>query len=378
MIFTVLVLLLTLQGCGMMSNRTTTVVMPGSATSFAFVTNSGSGTVSALAIDSSGHASTIPGSPLTAGAGAEFMAFDKVHNFLFVTNQGANTVSAFSVNTGTGMLTAVPGSPFAAGTTPLGIAADPMGRFVFVGNQNGGTVSVFSINSATGTLTQITGSPFTGVTNPFGLTVNPSGTFLFVSNFNAGSGAGNTVSTFAIDATTGALTQANPSFATSNPAGITAPIGLATDGKLLFVGDHMAESVVSFNINASNGALSPASALPAPASSCGASCHHNPLRLTVDSMDRFIYWTNVQAGTVASFNINNGALAAVAEVPTGQHPFGLALDPSGNFLFVVNKSDNTISSFSVNANTGMMSAVAGSPFPEGGSAPTDIVIVAKQ
>jgi 6-phosphogluconolactonase (cycloisomerase 2 family) len=372
-----LILLLS-QGCGMMSGNHFMTTAPGQTMSFAFVTNSGAGTVSAFAVSASGSLSPISGSPFTAGAGAEFMALDKVHNFLFVANQGANNLSAFSVNTGTGMLMAAPGSPFATGATPLGVAVDPMGRFVFVGNQNSNSVSVFSINGTNGALTQVPGSPFTSVTNPFSLTVNPAGALLFVSNFNGSAGTGNAVSTFLIDSATGALTLAGAPQATSSPAGITAPIGIVTDGTFVFVGNHMAESVVPLTVNGVSGTLSPASPLPAPAASCGVSCHHNPLRLAVDPKDKFIYWTNVQAGTLSTFNINNGALMAVSETPTGQHPFGLALDPSGSLLYVVNKADNTISGFSVNSSTGMVLPVSGSPFPEGSQAPTDIVIVAKQ
>jgi 6-phosphogluconolactonase len=372
--FAVIVLLL--QGCGMGRNMLMSG-MPGPTTSFAFVSNSGSGTVSAFAVSSSGSLSAISGSPFAAGAGAEFMALDKVHNFLFVANQSANSLSAFAVNTGTGMLSAVPGSPFATGATPLGIAVDPMGKFVFVANQNGNSVSVFTINGANGSLTAVPGSPFTGVTSPFGLAVDPSGAFLFISNFDGNAGTGNTVSTFSINAGTGTLTSADPSLATSTPAGITAPIGIVSDGKFLFVGNHMAESVVPFSIKETSGALSPLAALPAPASGCGVSCHHNPLRLAVDPMDKFIYWTNVQAGTLSAFNINNGSLMAISEVSTGQHPFGLAFDPSGALLYVVNKADNSISGFSVNTSTGMVAPLPGSPFAEGSSAPTDIVIVAK-
>ncbi|HZR28522.1 MAG TPA: beta-propeller fold lactonase family protein [Terriglobales bacterium] len=350
----------------------------GQPTSFAFVSNMGSGTVSAFAVSGSGNLSAVPGSPFPSGPGAEFMALDNVHRFLFVSNQSSNTISAFSVNTTTGMLTRVSGSPFATGATPLAVAVDPMGKFVFVANQDGNSVSVFSINSSNGALSELPGSPFTGISNPFGVTVSPNGAFLFVSSANASLGTGNTVSTFAINPMTGSLTLSASPSATSNPPGITSPIGMATDGRFLFVGDHMAEAVAPFSINASSGALTPVSSLPAPGSGCGVSCHHNPLRLAVDPMNKFIFWTNVQAGTLSAFNINNGSLTAITEAPTGQHPFGLAFDPSGSLLFVVNKVDNTISGFSVNSNSGMVSPLAGSPFPEGNSAPTDIVIIARQ
>jgi 6-phosphogluconolactonase (cycloisomerase 2 family) len=358
--------------------NSTMMTAPGTTTAFAFVSNSGSGTVSAFAVSSSGGLSPVAGSPFAAGAGSEFMALDKAHRFQIVANQSANNVSGFAVNASTGVLTSVPGSPFATGAAPLGLAVDPSGKFVFVANQSSNNVSVFAINAANGALTPVAGSPFSGVATPFGVTVDPSAAFLFVSSFDGGTGAGNTVTTFSIDPSTGALSLADPALATSSPAGFTAPIGMVSDGKFLFVGNHMAESVVTFGINGTSGALTPTSPLPPPAAACAGSCHRNPLRLAIDPMDKFIYWTNVQAGTLSAFNINNGKLAFISEVSTGQHPFGLALDPTGTLLYVVNRSDNTISGFSVNTSTGMTSPLSGSPFAEGSNAPTDIVIVAKQ
>ncbi|HEY6253288.1 MAG TPA: beta-propeller fold lactonase family protein [Candidatus Angelobacter sp.] len=350
----------------------------GPASSLAFVSNSGSGTVSAFTVSTSGSLAPVPGSPFTAGAGAEFMAFDSVHNFLFVSNQSANSLSAFSVNTSTGMLTAVPGSPFTTGSRPTGVAVAPMAGLVFVGNQNDSSVTVFSMNTSTGMLTPAAGSPMTGISNPFGLAVNPAGTFLFVNNFRDDpSGGANAVSTFHINAN-GSLSAVGTPFATSSPAGITSPVGLVTDGQQLFVGNHMAESVVALQINSGTGALSSTSTLPAPGSGCSTSCHNNPLRLTVDPMDKFIFATNVAAGTVSTFSINSGSLSAMSTAATGQHPFGVATDPTGSFLFVVNKVDNNLSAFSINASSGMLSPVGGSPFSGGGlNAPTDIVVVKK-
>lgn len=156
-------------------------------------------------------------------------------------------------------------------------------------------------------------------------------------------------------------------------------MGLAADpgGKFLFVAEHMAQAIVPFTIDPTNGALTPASALPTPPASCGVSCHNNPLRLAVHPNNQFVYATNVQAGTVSAFNIVTGGLSPIAEFPTGQHPFGVALDPHGGFLYVANKIDNNISAFSVNAATGMLLPVSGTPFPSGGSGPVGIVIVPK-
>ena len=368
---------LLVSGCG--STNTHSPSAPAQTASFAVVSNSGSGTVSAFAVSSTGGLSLVSGSPFTAGAGAEFMAFDSVHKFLFVSNQLANTVSAFSLNTSTGALSPVPGSPFATGARPTTVVVDSMGRFVFVANQAANSITVFSIGAG-GVLTRVAGSPF-AANSPFGLTISPAGTVLYASNFPDSQTIDfNTVSAFTISPN-GALTAISGSpFADANStSGFTAAIGLLADpsGKFLFVADHMAESVVSFNVNSATGALSPISALPAPATSCGTSCHHNPLRLAVDPRDQFVYWTNVQNGTVSTFNINSGNLAFVEETGAGSHPFGLALDPTGSFLYVVNKVDNSISGFSVNSSTGMLTPISGFPVAEGASAPTDIVIVPK-
>ena len=253
-----------------------------------------------------------------------------------------------------------------------------MGRFVFVANQAADSISVFLIG-ANGSLSPAPGSPF-AASNPYGLAVNPAGTVLFANNFPDSQVSDlNTVSSFQIGAN-GALTPvAGSPFATANSAGFASAIGLAADpaGKFLFVGDHMAQAIVPFSIT-SSGALTPVSALPTPAPSCSVSCHNNPLRMTVHPNDQFVYATNVQAGTVSAFRMTNGVLSSVAEVPTGQHPFGVALDPTGGFLFVVNKADNTISAFSVDSSSGVVSAIGGSPFSGGLNAPTDIVVIARQ
>jgi 6-phosphogluconolactonase len=364
-----------LNGCGMSGN---VAVSPTAPSSFAFVTNSGSGEVSVFAVSKSGSLSLASGSPFPAGAGAEFMAFDAVHKFLFVSNQAANTVSAFSVNASTGMLTPVPGTPFNTGARPTGIAVDPLGRFVFVANQASDSIFVFLI-AANGSLAPVAGSPFAAA-SPFGLAINPAGTVLFANNFPDSMASDlNTVSSFQIGAN-GLLTPVSGSpFSTANSAGFASAIGLAADpsGKFLFVGDHMTQSVVSFNVGVS-GTLTPVMPLPTPAPSCSVSCHNNPLRLAVHPNDQFVYSTNVQAGTVSAFRMVNGSLSSIADVPTGQHPFGVALDPTGTFLFVVNKVDNSVSAFSVDATSGMVSPLSGSPFSGGLNAPTDILVVASQ
>lgn len=364
---TFLITLPLMNGCG---GGMKTAVAPGATTSFAFVANSASGNLSVFAVGDNGVLSPV-GRPVAAGAGAEFMAVDPIHNFLYVSNQNANTLSAFAVNTSTGSLTAVAGSPIATGATPHGVAVDPAGRFVFVGNQGDNSVSAFAINATNGALTPVPGSPFIGIDSPFGVTVNPSGAFLYVNNFGS-----NTVSAFRIDSISGTLAAA----ASPSPTGQT-PMGLIADpnGKFVYVGNHMGNSVTAYSVAPGSGSLTPVGGAPSNAGACSVSCHSEPLRLAIDPAGQFAYVSNVGNNTVSAYSLNNGTLTPVsASLPTGQHPFGVALDPTGSFLYVVNKVDNTISAFSVNAPQAMFTSVPGAPFPAGGSGPVGIVIVAKR
>jgi 6-phosphogluconolactonase len=360
--------LLLVNGCG---GGMKSATIAGGTTSFAFIANSGSGNVSAFAVGTNGVLLPLAGSPFQAHAGAEFMAFDSVHQLLFVSNQNANDLSAFSVNRSTGGLTPVAGSPFLTGATPHGVAVDPAGRFVFVGNQKDNSISVFTINATNGALTPIPGSPFKGVDSPFGITMNPAGTVLYVNDFNA-----NTVTALQIDSASGALSPTVALFVTGQT-----PISLIADpnGKFLYVGNHMGNSITAYGVNPSNGALTPVGGQPNSSGACSVSCHTNPLRLAIDPTDHFAYATDVGNNTVAAFSLNNGTLTPVAPpAPTGHHPFGVALDPSGKFLYVVNKVDNTVSAFVVNSTQGMFASVPGTPFPAGGNGPAGIVIVPKQ
>lgn len=361
-----------LNGCSGGMSRST-MAPAAIISSFAMVSNSGSGSISVFGVSPSGDLSQIPESPFPAGAGAEFMALDSVHKILFVSNQNSNNLSVFSVNTSTGNLSPVPGSPFATGLNPHGVAVDAAGKFVFVGNQDDNTISVFSINATNGALTPVSGSPFFAG-SPFGLTVNPAGTFLFVNNINS-----NTVSGFQIDSISGALNIVpGASFATGQT-----PIAITADpnGKFLYVGDHMQDTISAFNVDPASGALTRTSGPTAASQGCTVSCHDSlrPLRIAIDPADKFAYVTNVGGNSVSAFSLSNGALFPVsAPVATGQHPFGVALDPSGNFLYVVNKVDNNISAYAVNPGTGMFSPLSGSPFAVGSNAPTGIVMMLKQ
>ena len=128
-------------------------------------------------------------------------------------------IDAFSIDS-TGALTLLQGAPFSVGNglpnSILSMALDPAGHFLYALDEINGalSMSVFAIDSSTGVLTQIQGSPFpadqkfsngtgTGAQGP--IVIDPAGKLLYV-------GCGNPdMEVFSIDASTGALTAASAS-----------------------------------------------------------------------------------------------------------------------------------------------------------------------
>jgi 6-phosphogluconolactonase len=114
----------------------------------------------------------------------------------------------------------------------------------------------------------------------------------------------------------------------------------------------------------------------------------NPQGILTDPKHQYVY-VLLDAGPLApggiqSYSISNkGILAALQEPstttnisgnvpvnPTGVHPLSMTMD--GGFIFVANAGSNNISAFSLDETTGLLTEVAGSPFPAG-TAPVSVV-----
>ncbi len=93
---------------------------------FAYVTNTGSVTVSGYAIGSDGSLTLLDPDGVTAvtGAGSSPIDADVSHNsrFLFVLNAGTDSIAGFGINGGDGSLTSV-GETFGLPASSVGLAS---------------------------------------------------------------------------------------------------------------------------------------------------------------------------------------------------------------------------------------------------------------
>ncbi len=179
-------------------------------------------------------------------------------NFLFVATRG-NTVSGYSIDSSTGALREVRGSPFATkGYPPVDVHIDGAGKFLFVEGSSGGaapqsSLTGYAIDPDTGALTQVSEIP---MTNQFARSraavFQPNDGALYIPTLTDGLHA------YAIDRTNGALSSvpgmpyhfphnAVPEKGVFDPSGLTMFIASHRDGT--------PAQVSAFAVDATTGAL---------------------------------------------------------------------------------------------------------------------------
>jgi 6-phosphogluconolactonase len=278
-------------------------------------------------------------------------------NFLYVTNFIANTVSGFNIDHTSGALapvgTAV--SPSPTGPAPVALGTDSAGKFLYVLTQGSATVpaaiSVFSIDQR-GLLTAAAGS-VAAPASPLALVVSPAANFLYVA-------AANTINVFSI-ATDGSLNAAAGGF--TAPAGSNIPqMVIEPKGKFLYAPDSINNAVFSFSIGA-DGSLTPVAGSPFAAGT-------QPVSVAVDTGNQFLYTANEGSNDISAYTISSGALTQVKGSPFASTPGGttpaqpvfLTVDASNQFVYIGNQGPENISAYNINAVDGTLVAVKNMPF----------------
>jgi 6-phosphogluconolactonase len=305
-----------------------------------------------------GALQSLKGSPFTLDAGST-IAFTPNGQFAY-----SNLGGEFSLNTTTGALTQFG----TAGTNGDNddVAITPSGAFVYILGYGDKSVSAFAVDQTSGALTEISGSPFpTGGSDAlYSEAISPNGQFLFVTTYMTGNSGFTNV--FSINASTGALTQVSGSpFA--SPGGNTV---VDSTGQFLYVAG---ENLAAYSINSTTGFLTPLPgspySLPAPANA-----------FTFDPTGKFLYVSLVATATYAgvpgivtySLNSSTGALTQIA----ANGSYGNEVEALGfvtgakavvytpRYAYATNQASKSISEWKITDSTGALTAVAGSPLSD--------------
>ena len=232
-------------------------------------------------------------------------------------------------------------------------------HYVYVTNDGSANVSAFAINASTGALTQVPGSPFSAGPEPWGIAVDPTGKFAYVTNVTDGgtSGASGSVSAYAINASNGALTQVKGSpFSSGGIEPWEMAIGPA--GNFAYVTNFYSDNVSAYAIDAKSGALTQVQGSPFGTGASAAG-------VAIDPAAKFAYVAN--DGGVSAYAKRSGALMQVQGSPfaAGSYPWGVTVDPRGKFAYVTNYDSGSVSAYAIDAQSGALTQVQGSPFAAG-------------
>jgi 6-phosphogluconolactonase (cycloisomerase 2 family) len=241
----------------------------------------------------------------------------------------------------------------AANVTDIAVVCS---QFSYVANAGDNTVSAYTVDATSGALVAV-GTPVATGTSPHAIVGTQDKKYVFVGNEGS-----NDISAFAVNSASGALTAVPGSpFAAG-----TDPKALALYGTYLYVANAGSDTVSAFAVDTSSGSLTPLS----PATFATGK---GPSSIVVPSgpaFPAFIYVTNNGgSNNISAFSVDpqTGILTPVAgsPFPAGANPLSLARGATGKFLFTANPgaTNSSISGFNVDTNSGALTPLSGSPFP---------------
>jgi 6-phosphogluconolactonase len=329
------------------------------------------------------------------------MLFDPSGKVAYVLNTGTNSITSYTVNND-GSLSA-PTSTALPVQNSVAIARDAAGTFLAVVSQGsiplppGGApcphiepnsecpaITVFTTPAGSATLTQagdpvalsfVPTSVATSITGTFNDPNNPGtvdGTLLHVTGNQdlTINNNDNTISEYVVQASgavTGPLTG-SPYTTASNPSSVvavkTTPTGGA-GGLFVYVTNATDDNVNVYQVctapdgtNCLDASHDVQNAKMIPVGN-PVSVGLDPVAMTVDPTNNFLYVVNHTSSTVSSFRINptTGALSALnpSTVSTGSNPVAITMHASGKFLYVSNNGSSNVSGFNVDTTSGALS-----------------------
>ncbi len=274
------------------------------------------------------------------------------------TSKGSKGIYSYWFNVNTGMADSI---TVAAAENPSFLTIAPNKKFVFAVNENndttaymnGGTVSAYAYNVSTGALTYINKQSSQGK-HPCYITISKNGKTVIVGNYTGGN-----IATYNVNEN-GSLTTAKQIIQHSGSsihkkrqqASHVHATVLNKNNTVLYVPDLGMDSVKLYNFNASTGLLS-MHKQQAVASIAGS----GPRHFCFDNKARYAYLMEELTGTIQVYKLHKktGSLKAIQRI----NPYAkdmtdsigsadIHISPNGKFLYCSNRAAvNTISIFEV-------------------------------
>src|SRR5579864_3528162 len=246
--------------------------------------------------------------------------------FVYAFFELTEKIYGWSFDATTGNLTSLNGFPLSVtlnlpivSYNQYNVTTDPGGNFLFLSNSGTNTISVYAIDHSSGALTAVAGSPFASPIEPGNVTTDGLGRFLYVC------------------------------MATTHTGTVFAGYTIGANGALTLIpGSPFAGTVWQLQGEASGHFL------------VGTSGNTKSLTATDDN-HLYVFQINQSTGVPT---------AAGSPVSTTYSPFTIAMQPpssNGEFVYSFSINDtatgyNPIEGFQLNTTTGALTTISGSPF----------------
>ncbi len=269
------------------------------------------------------------------------MAVTPDGKFLYAVNFNGQSINEYAIASDGTLSQPVPPTP--TGLQPIALAIDSQERFAIALNQGASSLTIFSINSATGALTKVGIDIALNVATPKAISI--SGNFVYVASANSIDVLMYTPATTTFAFATGSPFSAGP--ATTNIVALYSP---AQAPSVLYAADTDTNALLSFTAD-NNGVLT---------AGLSSGTGTQPAAMIADDQNRFLFVANEGSNNISVFAVDatTGALtpATTSLVSTGTGPSALAYDPVSKFLFVGLSGAKQIAVFAVNTTTGALTS----------------------
>ena len=337
------------------------------------VPNRGQGIHVLEMIPSSG--ALVPRHIVKSDANPAWLAFNRDRTHLYSANEvatpatGSGTVSAYAVDRATGQLTLL-NSVSSEGAGPAHLSIHPAGKHALVANYGGGSVAVLPIepdgrlapasdvkrHQGTVGPPQPSSAPpgsfaISGHDRPHAhmIEADPSGTFVLAADLGL-----DRILVWRFDDVKGTLTPNDPPWVALPPGDGPRHFAFHPKGRWFYSLQEEASTIVRFDYDASSGRLDARQTLSTLPSGFAGTNFTSEILVSPDA--RFVYVANRLHDSIAWFSVGvDGTLKWAGEEWTrGDYPRSFAIDPSGRLLFSCNQRSDAIASFRINAKSGAL------------------------
>ena len=342
--------------------------MAAPAGTFVYVANAADGDIATFSMQPDGALQ--PGARVKAGDAVGPMAVSPDRRFLYAAVRSKPfSVHAYSIDPGTGALAPLSVSPLAE-SCPY-ISLDKTGRTLFGASYHAHLISV----NAVGADGRVAAAPLQVIPvgrNAHSIRTDESNRFVYVPTLGS-----DQMFQFAFDAESGRLSANTPAVVQFQPMTGPRHFVTSTENRFLYVLSELFGTVTTFALDAKTGLLTEigsASGLPpdtklvpgTPRVAVGAPNAGPPrnrdndiwaadIHLTPNG--RFLYISERTGSTLGAFSVNGetGKLTYLASTPTERQPRGFAIDPEGRFLVAAGEKSDTISVYAIEQASGALS-----------------------